>query len=74
MDFDRADRPCHNPMEFASLAYQIYISNRQVSALFPPPEQNCIRMCDWLREIPSSLFSFRLLGGVDGNAEQKDEQ
>ncbi len=54
-------------------ASQIHASHQQVSALFPSPEQNCIQICDWLREFPSSLFSFGLLSGLDANAEQKDD-
>ncbi len=55
-----------------SPASQIHVSHQQVSALFPSPEQSCIQICDWLREFPSSSFSFRLLCDFDGNAEQKD--
>ena len=54
-------------------ASQIHAPHRQDFALFPPPEQNCIQIYDWLREFPSGLFSFRLLLGREGDAEQKDD-
>ncbi len=72
MGLVRAERMFHNPMRFALPAFQNHVPYRQVSALFPSSEQNCIRICDWLRETPSSLFSFRLLCGLNGSAEQKD--
>lgn len=71
MSFVRAERMFHNPMKFALPAFHKLVPYRQDSALFPSSEQNCIRICDWLREIPSSMFSFRLLCGLNGNAEQK---
>ena len=72
MDFRKTTRAGFSCVGLCPPAAQIDVSHRQDIALFPPPEQNRIQICDWLREFPSSLFSFRLLIGPNGNAEQKD--